>query len=128
MKYCKIDANTTFKITDLNFKELALDKRYGTMKDSFNLIKSILLESFGYHDRLKTFSKSASYDQIRFPKKCYISEANVELDANSLYPNAMTKINLPKGKPMSMTKFRGNWLGEYFIFIIEVEIESLISK
>jgi hypothetical protein len=45
MKYCKMDVNTIFNITDFNCKELAFDKQYGIMKDSIDLIKYILTKS-----------------------------------------------------------------------------------
>jgi hypothetical protein len=69
IKNFKIDTNTDFNIADLHCKELAFDKPYEIMKYSFDLIRSILTGSFGYHGRLKTFIKPASYGQIVFQKK-----------------------------------------------------------
>jgi hypothetical protein len=99
--------NTTFHITDLHCKDFGFDKQYGIMKDSFDMIKSILTEPFGFHGILKPFSKSHYYDQMLFQKKGYFSEANVELDVNSLYTAGITNINLLKCNPTRITQFSG---------------------
>jgi hypothetical protein len=49
MKYCKTDDNTTFNITDLNYRPLYFNKTHGIMKDSYDLMKSLLKDTFGYH-------------------------------------------------------------------------------
>jgi hypothetical protein len=95
MKYSKSDTNKTFNITDFNCKPIDFDKTYGIMKDSYDLMKSLLKDTFGYHGRLKSFIKAASYGQILFPKKSEINEAIMELDDNMLYATAMTNLRIP---------------------------------
>jgi hypothetical protein len=96
IKYCKSDdTNTSFKITYLNCRVLDFNKTYGVMKDSCDLMKSLLQDSFGYHGRLRSFIKAASYLQILFHKKGEIKEGLVELNVNSLYAAAMTLLRIP---------------------------------
>jgi hypothetical protein len=75
MKFPKTyDTNTSFKIADLNCRSLNFDNTYGVMKDSYDLMKSLLQDTFGYHGRLRWFIKAASYGQILFHKKNEIKE------------------------------------------------------
>jgi hypothetical protein len=75
MNYCKTDDDTTFNYTDLNCKPLDFNKTYGIMKDSFDLMKSLIKDTLGYHGMLKRFLKAGSYGQILFHKKGEIKEA-----------------------------------------------------
>jgi hypothetical protein len=115
MKYCKTDNNTKFKITYLKWMLFEFDNTDGGMKDIYDLMKSLLTNTFGYHGRLKRFVIAASYDQILFHKKACINEAIVELDVNRLYGTSMTTIKIPKGKPREIITNTGKvCVDEYY--------------
>jgi hypothetical protein len=62
-------------ISDYNCKLFEKNKAYyGNMSDSYNLIETLLKDTYTYHGSLKKFIKSASYSQILFHKKCKINE------------------------------------------------------
>jgi hypothetical protein len=123
MKYCKTDDNTTFNITDLNSTPLDFNERYSLMKDSCDLMNSLLKDTLGYHDRLNSFINNASYGQILFHKKGEIMEATVELDVNSLYATAMTTIRIPKGKPKEINiEPRNSGFNNYSAFILKLRL------
>jgi hypothetical protein len=88
MKYCKTN-NISFdnlNISDYNCVKFSKFKAFfGNMKDSYNLIETLLKGPYTYHGSLKKFIKCVSYSQILFHKKCNINESIVELDVNSLY-------------------------------------------
>jgi hypothetical protein len=75
MQYCKTDEDFNFNISYMNCQEI-LDnyEPYGKMKDTFDLMKRILLGSYGFHGRLKQFIKGPSYGQILFHKKGDLNE------------------------------------------------------
>jgi hypothetical protein len=83
------------------------------MKDSYDLMKSLLKNSFGYHDILKRFIKAPSYGQILFHKKGDINETIVELDVNSLNASTMTIIKIPKDNPISITRLESKPMLSY---------------
>jgi hypothetical protein len=103
------------------------------MIDSYNLIETILKDSYTYHGSLKKFIKVASYSQILFHKKCNISESLVELDFNSLYAYAMINIDIVRGKPKIITEnikenIINNINNTNITFIAQVKIEYLKEK
>jgi hypothetical protein len=103
------------------------------MKGSYDLMKSLLKDIFGYYGRLKRFIKAASYSQIIFHKKGEINDLIVYLKVNCLYAAAMTTLRIPKGKPRDIiaellnsrfkTKPLKSELDNYSTFTIEVQIE-----
>jgi hypothetical protein len=100
------------------------------MEDSYNLIETILKNTYTNHGSLKKLIKAASDSQILFHKKCNISESIVELDVNSLYEYAIINIDIVKGKPKIITE---NIITEIqninnITFIAEVKIEYLKEK
>jgi hypothetical protein len=88
------------------------------MKDSYDLMKELLTHTLGYHGRLKSFIKAASYSQILFHKKGDINEPIVELDVNSLSEKGITIRKITNGKPKQIIS-----LNSSLTFIIEIEIE-----
>ncbi|GMO12785.1 MAG: hypothetical protein Ta2E_01430 [Mycoplasmoidaceae bacterium] len=86
MKYCKTDDDmSVIKITDVNCKRMDdITKPYGKMKDSFDIIRSLLENTFANNGRLKSFLQGTSYGQILFHVKGNINESLIELDTNSL--------------------------------------------
>jgi hypothetical protein len=67
------------------------------MKDLYDLMKSLLIDTFEYNGQLKRFFKAASRGQNLFHEKGNINEAIVELEVNGMYAPAMTVIKIPKG-------------------------------
>jgi hypothetical protein len=97
MKKCQTDeTNSEFKITKLTFKLFDLDKTEGVMKDIYDFMKGLLTDTFGYHWRLKSFIKAASYVNIQFTKNSDINEVIAEVDVNSLFATVMTKIKIKR--------------------------------
>jgi hypothetical protein len=93
------------------------------MKDSCDLMKSLLKDTLGYHDRLNSFINHASYGQILFHKNDEIMEATVELNVNSLYATAMTTIRISKGKPKEInTEPRNSGFNNYSAFILKLKL------
>jgi hypothetical protein len=66
------------------------------MKDSFDLMKMLLKDIFGYHDILKRLIKPISYRLYLFHNKEDINEAVVEIAINSLCLTAITTRKIPK--------------------------------
>jgi hypothetical protein len=95
------------------------------MKETFDLMKRVLLGSYTFHGRLKQFIKGASDGQILFHKKGDLNEKIVELDVNSLYGTAMTKIKVVMSKPKVIFDNNLMRLAALKVF---VDIESLIEK
>jgi hypothetical protein len=79
---------------------------------------------------LKKFIKNASYEQILFHSKINTNESLVELDVNSLYACAMTKLYPVKRKPKIIDDINDidNLLIHSAAFIIEVNIISINEK
>jgi hypothetical protein len=131
MKYCKTDINTSnLIISDYNWRLFSNFKVYGKKEVSYNLIESLLKDTYTYHDRLKHFIKAASYSQILFHKKYSISESIIELYVNSLYAYAMINIDIVKGKPKKIDE---NIISDIqninnITFVAEVKIEYLKEK
>jgi hypothetical protein len=98
MKYCNTNTSNII-ISYYNCKIFSNFKTYGKMEDSYNLIETILKNTYPIHGNLKKFIKAASYSQIFFHKKCSIYENIIELDVNCLYAYAMINNDIIKGKP-----------------------------
>jgi hypothetical protein len=102
----------------------------GKLDGSYKLINSLLKDTYSYHGLLKKFINNASYGQILFHSKINTNERFVELDVNSLYACAMTKLYAVKGKPKIIDGINDI---DYLLihstaFIIEVDIISINEK
>jgi hypothetical protein len=100
------------------------------MEGSYNLISSLLKDTYTHHGSLKKLIKNASYGQILFHSKINTNETLIELDLNSLYASAMTKLYAVKGKPKIIDDSNAiDYLLIYSTpFIIEVNIISINEK
>jgi hypothetical protein len=131
MKYCKTDTNTNIIISDYNYRLFKNNiNPYGKIYGSYKLINSLLKDTYSYHGLLKKFIKNLSFGQILFYSKIYTDESLVELEVNSLFAYAMTKLYAVKGKPKIIEDINDI---DYLIihsteFIIEVDIISINEK
>jgi hypothetical protein len=131
MKYYKTNINSNIIISDYNCRLFKNNiKPYGKMDGSDQLINSLLKNTYSYHGLLKKLIKNASYGQILFHSKINTNETLVELDVNSLYACAMTKLYAVKGKSKIIEDI--NDIDFLLIhsteFIIEVDIISINEK